>query len=513
MKHIGIDVGGTNTDAVFVQDNKVLGAVKSPTTADVTSGVRRALAALIQACPQAGEPDAVMIGTTHFTNAVVQRRDLEPAAALRVCLPAAASLLPFCDWPEDLAQKVNGGTYLVQGGHEFDGRELMPLDERAVRDAARAIRASGISTVAVSGVFSPLIGAAELRAGEILLQEHPDCRITYSHQLGRIGLLGRENVALLNATLIDLAHKTTDAFVQALADSGIRAPLFLTQNDGTVTLAENARDFPVHSFASGPTNSMRGAVFLASINDAVVCDVGGTTADVGYVHNGFPRQANNMVEVGGVRTAFRMPDLLSIGVGGGTLVDPQTLQVGPVSVGHRLLEEALVFGGTQLTCTDIAVAAGLADIGDRSRVAHLDPAMVRGALARMHDAISEACDRMKSDAREVPLIAVGGGSVLIPDRVAGFSEVVRVENHAVANAVGAAIAQVSGEVDQIFTNLSREELLERARGIAVERAVAAGADPATISVIEQEDIPLAYLPGNAVRARVRVVGEIAGRAH
>ena len=108
-----------------------------------------------------------MIGTTHFTNAVVQRRDLEPAAVLRVCLPAAASLLPFCDWPEDLAQKVNGGTYLVQGGHEFDGRELMPLDERAVRDAARAIRASGVSTVAISGVFSPLIGDAELRAGEI----------------------------------------------------------------------------------------------------------------------------------------------------------------------------------------------------------------------------------------------------------------------------------------------------------------------------------------------------------
>lgn len=206
-----------------------------------------------------------------------------------------------------------------------------------------------------------------------------------------------------------------------------------------------------------------------------------------------------------------MPDLLSIGVGGGTLVNPDTLQIGPVSVGHRLLQEALVFGGNQLTCTDIAVAAGLADIGDRSRVAHLSAATVKGALARIHEAIAEASDRMKSDARDVPLIAVGGGSVLIPDRVAGFSEVARVANHAVAN-VGAAIAQVSGEVDQIFTNLGREELLEQARKIAVGRAVAAGADADTVTVIEQEDIPLAYLPGNAVRARVRVVGEIAGRA-
>ena len=228
-----------------------------------------------------------MIGTTHFTNAVVQRRDLEPAAVLRVCLPAAASLLPFCDWPEDLAQKVNGGTYLVQGGHEFDGRELMPLDERAVRDAARAIRASGVDRGDQRRVL-----AADRRRRAARRRDPEAGTSGLPHHLFAPAWPyrppGRENVALLNATLIDLAHKTTDAFVQALADSGIDAPLFLTQNDGTVTLAENARDFPVHSFASGPTNSMRGAVFLAKINDAVVCDVGGTTADVGCVQNGFP---------------------------------------------------------------------------------------------------------------------------------------------------------------------------------------------------------------------------------
>jgi N-methylhydantoinase A/oxoprolinase/acetone carboxylase beta subunit len=119
---------------------------------------------------------------------------------------------------------------------------------------------------------------------------------------------------------------------------------------------------------------------------------------------------------------------------------------------------------------------------------------------------------MKNDARDVPLIAVGGGSFLVPDSMPGFSAVVRVENHAVANAVGAAIAQVSGEVDQVFTGLTRDELLERAGAIAVARAVAAGADAATITVVEQEDIPLAYLPGNAVRARVRVVGDIVRRS-
>ena len=89
-----------------------------------------------------------------------------------------------------------------------------------------------------------------------------------------------------------------------------------------MSLAAQAARFPVHCFASGPTNSLRGAAFLSGLEDAMVVDVGGTTSDVGCLRHGFPREANNNVEVGGVRTAFRMPDLLSIGLGGGTLVDP-----------------------------------------------------------------------------------------------------------------------------------------------------------------------------------------------
>ena len=107
--------------------------------------------------------------------------------------------------------------------------------------------------------------------------------ITLSHDLGRIGLLERENVALLNACLQELARKTTSAFIDALRESGIQAPLYLTQNDGTIMRAEIARSFPVYCFASGPTNSMRGAAFLSGIEDGVVVDVGGTTSDIGQL--------------------------------------------------------------------------------------------------------------------------------------------------------------------------------------------------------------------------------------
>ena len=153
-----------------------------------------------------------------------------------------------------------------------------------------------------------------------------------------------------------------------------------------------------------------------------------------------------------------------------------SLTIGPTSVGYRLTEQALVFGGDVLTVTDVAVAAGLIDLGDRARVAALPAALVNEALARIRAMIEEGVDRMKTDAGDAPLIAVGGGSFLVPARLAGVSEVLNVPHQAVANAVGAAIAQVSGEVDQIFQDLTRDEAIARARRPAEDKAVAAGAD-------------------------------------
>jgi len=511
MRRVGIDVGGTNTDAVLLDGERVVHAVKTPTTADVTTGIVTALATLMREGP-AGAIDAVMIGTTHFTNAVVQRRDLTRVAAVRIGLPASASLPPFCDWPEDLAAIVRGDVIMLEGGHEYDGRELVPFDASGMRTAAKRIRAAGIPAVAVASVFSPLNPGCEEAAAEILRDECPEAAVTLSHHLGRIGLLERENVALLNAALLELARRTTAAFTEALVRSGIRAPLFLTQNDGTVMLAEAAARFPVYSFASGPTNSMRGAAFLSRLSDAIVVDIGGTTTDIGCLHHGFPREANNVVEIGGVRTLFRMPDLLSLGLGGGSHVAGDASRVGPLSVGYRITEEARVFGGSQLTATDVAVAAGLVDLGQRTRVADLRGDVVKTAIARMHAMVEEGVDRMKTDASAVPLVAVGGGCFLVPPALPGVSEVVHVPHQAVANAVGAAIAQVNGEVDQIFQGISREEAIERARRLAEEKAVAAGADPKTLGVVEVEDLPIAYLPGSALRTRVRVVGNIAASA-
>lgn len=510
MIRIGIDVGGTNTDAVLLDGRNVVHVVKTATTEDVTGGILAALRAVLDGAGiGASRVGAVMIGTTHFTNAVVQRRGLARIGAVRVGLPAAATLPPFVDWPAALRAVVEGPVAMIRGGHEVDGRELVPFDADAMR--AAAVEMAGVAAVGVCGVFSPLNADGELAAEAVLAELAPWVAVTRSHELGRIGLLARENVCLLNAALLPLARRTVDGFRAALAGSGIDAPLFITQNDGTVVGADEAASYPVRSFASGPTNSLRGAAFLSGLTDAMVVDVGGTTADVGSLVAGFPREANNVVEVGGVRTLFRMPDLVSVGLGGGTLVDPvDPERIGPVSVGYRLRERALVFGGPDLTCTDVAVAAGLVRLGDPARVAGLDRGFVAAAVARIHAIVGDAVDRMRADAVARPLVAVGGGAFLVPDALPGVSRVVRVANEGVANALGAAIAQVSGEVDQVFQGMGREAAMARAREIAAERAIRAGADPGSIVLVDQEDIPIAYLPGDSLRVRARVVGDVRG---
>src|SRR5690625_4504066 len=122
-----------------------------------------------------------------------------------------------------------------------------------------------------------------------------------------------------------------------------------------------AQKYPIFTIACGPTNSIRGAAHLTNEPNAVVVDIGGTTTDIGVLSNGFPRQTSLAAEVGGVRTNFRMPDIYTIGLGGGTRIRRAEAdwKIGPDSVGYQLTEKAIVFGGDDLTATDIAIGAGM----------------------------------------------------------------------------------------------------------------------------------------------------------
>jgi N-methylhydantoinase A/oxoprolinase/acetone carboxylase beta subunit len=510
---IGIDVGGTNTDAVLMDGTRVVTWHKTATTPDVSSGIVSALTEVLASGSCSPEDvGAVMIGTTHFTNAVVERKRLLQVAAVRIALPATQALPPMVDWPPDLRDAIGNHRFWLHGGYEFNGREITRMREDEVHGVAREIRHQGIQSVALTSAFAPVNGEMEQRAAAIFREEIPDVHVTLSSEIGRIGLLERENATIMNACLVQLARGVVSSFRDALDRLSISAPFFISQNDGTLMTAEFAEQYPVLTFASGPTNSMRGAAFLSGVRDAVVVDVGGTTSDVGVLRHGFPREASTEVEIARVRTNFRMPDIVSFGLGGGSIVreNGDSIVIGPDSVGYELTTRGLVFGGDTLTATDIAVAAGRADVGDRSLVAQLDGALVERALREIDSAVELAVDRIKTSADAVPVVLVGGGTILLGDSLAGASELVKPDHASVANAIGAAIAQVGGEIDHVFSldGTNREEVVASARRDAIAKAVEAGAQPDTVEIVEVDEIPLTYLPSNATRMRVKAVGDL-----
>ncbi|MFI7448763.1 hydantoinase/oxoprolinase N-terminal domain-containing protein [Nonomuraea sp. NPDC049714] len=536
---VGIDVGGTNTDAVVLDaSERVIAKAKRPTTPDVTGGLRAALdAVLAELAPYGTERGMaawsrvtrVMLGTTHATNAILERRNLGRVAVLRLGAPATTAVPPLSDWPADLREVVSAGEAIVPGGHYVDGREIGALDLDAVRRFLDGVRADA---VAVTSVFSPANDEHERVIDELVRREY-GLPVSMSHEIGSLGLLERENATVLNAALYTVAGHVTRALTGALAERGLSARPYLAQNDGTLMTVEHAARLPVSTIGSGPANSLRGAALLSGVQDAIVADVGGTSTDLGVLVGGFPRESAAAVEIGGVLTNFRMPDILAIALGGGSVVGRGA--VGPDSVGYRIVEEALVFGGGTATLTDAAVAGGRLPRGVSDWHERLEAALsalaepgrasagraavgdmsedirdtLQRALAVADELALDAVDRMTLGRADRPLVAVGGGAFLLPERIPGVSQVIRPEHASVANAVGAAIALASGRVDTIMpAGESRSKAIERVKEEAAARAVAAGADPAGVQIVDLLEVPLSYLSEPAVRVHVKAAGPL-----
>ncbi|NBE94392.1 hydantoinase/oxoprolinase family protein [Nonomuraea sp. KC401] len=543
---IGIDVGGTNTDAVVLgPGGRVVAKAKRPTTPDVTGGLRAAMDAVLAELEGAEDPPAardgqgggarsrvarIMLGTTHATNAILERRNLGRVAVLRLGAPATTAVPPLSGWPNDLRAAVSAGEAIVPGGHYVDGREIGAPGLGAVRRFLDGVRADA---VAVTSVFSPASDEHERLVAELVTSEY-GLPVSLSHEIGTLGLLERENATVLNAALYGVAAHVTGALTAALAERGLGARPYLAQNDGTLMAVEHAERMPVATIGSGPANSLRGAAYLSGVADAVVVDVGGTSTDLGVLTGGFPRESAAAVEIGGVLTNFRMPDILAIALGGGSVV--RGGGVGPDSVGYRIAGEALVFGGDTATMTDAAVAAGRTPPGSAGWRGRLPESVLARQAARSgpekgpragdgretiadvlaravlvaDEMVVDAVDRMTLGRTDRPLVAVGGGAFILPGRIPGVSGVIRPEHAEVANAVGAAIALASGRVDTILpAGDSRPKAIERAKEEAAARAVAAGADPSGVEIVDLLEVPLSYLSEPAVRVHVKAAGPLA----
>ena len=516
MYKLGIDVGGTNTDAVLIDENlRVVADIKYPTSGDVYEGILGAVRRVLEVSGvDRSQIRQAMLGTTQCTNAIVERKNLAPFGILRIGAPASLGIRPMVDWAEDL-QAICAGSAVVGGGFEYDGKELAPFDRDAAAAFFRDMGEKGVKSIAISCVFSTVRNDHEREAAALCREIlGDDVHISVSSEIGSMGLIERENATILNAALWKVAERFTEGFAQSLADEGItQADVYLSQNDGTLMTMDHARRYPILTVACGPTNSIRGASYLSSLKNAIVLDVGGTTTDLGVIQNGFPRESSVAVTIGGVRTNFRMPDVLSIGLGGGSIVRQRpdgTVTVGPDSVGYEITQKAKVFGGDVLTATDIAVRLGMADLGDPALVADVPEDLARSALDAIRTLVEDAIDAMKVSSGDSDVILVGGGSIVLPEDLAGAAQVVKPDHFGCANAIGSAISKVSGTFEKLmnYDELPRDQALAQAKAEAVELAVAAGAVRDTVEIIEVEDVPLAYYPGNTNRVKIKAAGDL-----
>lgn len=226
--------------------------------------------------------NCVIIGTTRFVNAVVQRSSsLRRVGVIRLCGGCkdgfGLGVPPFVDFPKDLRSLIHGKPFSCEGGHQLSGTEISPLDEAELENVAEQLIKDGIEDVIISGIYSPLNQEHELRAEEILMCQWTELlnasgislrlRVTLSHRTSSIGLLERENAAILNASLRPLAERTIQGFQKAMLDifEGVPCSLYLTQNDGSVLAASDSIDLPIRTFNSGPANSIRGGEFLWNV--------------------------------------------------------------------------------------------------------------------------------------------------------------------------------------------------------------------------------------------------------
>ena len=516
MYKLGIDVGGTNTDAVLIDENlNIVADIKHPTSSDIYDGIVGAVREVLrQSNVDRRQIRQAMLGTTQCTNAIVERKHLAPIGILRIGAPATLGIQPMVDWAEDI-RKIAVGSVVVGGGFEYDGKELAPFDDEAAKEFFLDMKGKGVKSIAISCVFSTVRNDHELAAAKLCREVMgDDVHISISSEIGSMGLIERENATILNAALWQVAERFTEGFAKSLAEEGITdADVYLSQNDGTLMTMEHARRYPILTIACGPTNSIRGASYLSSLKDAIVIDVGGTTTDLGVIQNGFPRESSVAVTIGGVRTNFRMPDVVSIGLGGGSIVRQHpdgTVTVGPDSVGYEITEKAMVFGGDVMTATDIAVRLGMVRLGDTDRVRDIPKELAEKAMDAIRILIEDAIDAMKVSSADSDVILVGGGSIILSEKLEGAAAVVKPEHFGCANAIGSAISKVSGTYEKLinYDEVPREQALMQAKNDAVEIAVEAGAIRETVEIIEVEDVPLAYYPGNTNRVKIKAAGDL-----
>src|ERR1700722_5925101 len=311
---LGLDTGGTFTDAVLFEDGRgVIACAKALTTPwNLAIGIGKAIVAVLDLLPAGSsrrDVSLVSVSTTLATNAVVENR----------FSPVCTLLIGFDDAMVERSglQRPGGGGLVVriQGGHGATGEEASALDESAVTHAVAAHEAR-VEAFAVAANFSVRNPAHELRARKLIRELTPK-PVTCAHELSsKLDAPRRALTAALNARLTPQIRHLIEALSRVVADEAIDAPLMIVKGDGSLMKAEIALEYPVETILSGPAASVVGAGFLTGLADFVVSDMGGTTTDVAVVSAGRPVIRAEGALVGAWRTMVEAVDVRTSGLGG-----------------------------------------------------------------------------------------------------------------------------------------------------------------------------------------------------
>lgn len=508
---IGIDIGGTNTDSVLIDSEGVITAcTKTATTPDINSGIKTALTHVLKESQVSGEDiSGIFIGTTQIVNAILQCANLYKVGVIRVAGHYPTSIPSCYTWPENLKKALYVDTISVSGGYECDGSHITPTNPAEIKAAIETLLKKKVESIAVVGAFSSLNPCQELLVKEIAQKiSHGSIPISLSHQIGGTGFIERENSTILNAALKQVMSNAFKGLRSTCLELGLVAPVWVTQNNGSIVDLNHAIECPILTISAGPTNSFIGGMKLSNLQDAIIIDVGGTSTDVGIVRNGIPRRCLNNTKIGGITLNFPMPDVYSIGMGGGSHIEigSSKILIGPKSCGSNTFTESLSFGGKQLTLTDISIALGHVQMpGARPQNVILSHKGCRAVLNEAIKQIYSLIAKIGPEEAHMPIIMIGGGSSLFPKNLLDSRFVIPPYAN-VANAYGAALALISGVVDTVVSLEDRQEVLDRLQQQAIQMAIQKGADYKTVKIENIDIIPYHYVPNRMARVIVRATG-------
>ncbi|SHO51223.1 hydantoinase/oxoprolinase family protein [Desulfopila aestuarii] len=508
---IGLDVGGTHTDAVLIGAEGMVRDIKVNTDPErlyetVMSALDRLLAG-----QEVADVKRVVLSTTLATNMVVQ--DKLPPVAMVV------SAGPGID-PEHF--RVGSHYFRVKGALDHSGRELEPVREKEIHALGAELKKLGLPAVGVVSKFSVRNAAHELAIARIL-ESYVD-KIFMGHLCsGALSFPRRIATTYLNAAVYPVHTNFFTAVHSSLAKKGISHPIRILKPDGGNMNMSSSLTYPAQTILSGPSASVMGAIAHAPKDKTcLVLDIGGTTTDMAIILNGAPVIAQNGIEIGSYKTLIRALLTKSIGIGGDSVV---RVREGKLAIGPDRGGAAMAHGGPQPTPTDAMCVLGMIEQGDRDKAAaglavisaELGLAVIEAAEQILHTAcenIMRAADEMVDQINSRPvytvhemcegvkirpdyLLVLGGPAGQFAGRLAEMfkGEVEIVPNWRVANAIGCALARTTCEVtvyadtarrvitaqgEEYHREISRTFTLDDARKVAFElvrkKAAARGAN-------------------------------------